>query len=68
MDKFRRYRWSKSGELVFSRLKTVCLSKISEVQSGGLARNGSVQQVLRVVEEINRYFSQCFFFGLKHQG
>ena len=39
--------------LVYSRLKTICLPQITEVQSGGLARNGSIQQVIRVVEEVD---------------
>ena len=30
----------------------VCLPHISEVQSGGLAQSGSIQQVIRVVEEV----------------
>ena len=36
--------------MVYLRLKKVCGSEISDFQSGGLARNGSVQQLIRVSE------------------
>ena len=35
--------------LIYLRLHHICVSQISRDQSGGLARNGSVQQIIRVV-------------------
>ena len=38
--------------LVYFRLKIVCEERIHENQSGGLARNGSVQQIIRAVTAV----------------
>ena len=39
----------------------VYLPHISEVQSGGLGQNGSIQQVIRVVQEVQSLLSVTFF-------
>ena len=45
------------------RLKHLCLPQISVTQSGGLSRNGNVQQLIRVVESIEGHLSVPDFWG-----
>ena len=44
--------------LIFCRIIYVPGNKISEFQSGGRARCGSVQQLIRIVEDIQVYMNQ----------
>ena len=41
--------------LIFFRIRQICGAKIHENQSGGLAQNGSVQQIIRVVTAVEEH-------------
>ena len=44
--------------LIFYRLRYVAVTTISKFQSGGRARCGSVQQLIRIIEDIQVYMNQ----------
>ena len=48
-------------KIVYIRFKTLCIAHISVTQSGGLARNGSVQQLIHVVESVECCLSATDF-------
>ena len=41
--------------LVYFRMKDICCSSIHSSQSGGLAQNGSVQQIIRVISSVEEH-------------